>query len=212
MHIHEAVLSGSPAGLAVLGAGIVATVVGTAIGLRRLHDEQLPRVAVVTAVFFVVSLIHVPLGITSAHLVLNGLVGLLLGWVAFPSLLVALLLQALLFGHGGLLALGINTLTMALPAVICYYVCGSWVAGLPRGRAIAAAFLAGALGVLGGAVLTAGALWIAGEEFTLLARAVVAFHLVLAVVEGLVTGSVVLFIRQVRPELFALALHAPAYR
>lgn len=210
MHLHEAVLSGSTAGLAELGVGAVAAAIGTAIGLRRLDDEQLPRVAVVTAAFFVISLIHIPLGVTSAHLVLNGLVGLLLGWVAFPSLLVALLLQALLFGHGGLLALGVNTVTMAVPAVVCHYLCGPWVAGPSAGRALAGAVLAGAVGVLGGAVLTAVVLWIAGEEFSILAGAVIGFHLVLAAVEGLVTGSVVLFVRQVRPDLFVLTLHAPA--
>lgn len=214
MHIHEAMLTGSAAGIAVLCAGAAGTSVGTVIGLRQLEeDEQIPRVAVVTSAFFVVSLIHVPLGVTSVHLVLNGLVGLVLGWTAFPALLVALLLQALLFGYGGLLALGINTLTMALPAVVCYYLYGPWL--LPRqpgasgiqpvlpsrgvtfGIGVAAGFTA----VLLGAVLTAGALWVAGEGFELLAGAVLGMHAVVAIVEGVITGSVVLFLRRVRPEL-----------
>ena len=121
MHIHEAVLAGSPAGIAVLCAGAVGTGVGTMLGLRAIEQEQVPRVALVTSAFFVVSLIHVPLGVGSVHLVLAGLVGLMLGWAAFPALLIALLLQAVLFGHGGLLALGVNTLTMGLPAVAVHY-------------------------------------------------------------------------------------------
>jgi cobalt/nickel transport system permease protein len=39
----------------------------------------------------VASLIHVPIGPSNAHLILNGLVGLLLGWGAFPAILVALI-------------------------------------------------------------------------------------------------------------------------
>ena len=62
-----------------------------------------------------------------------------------------------------------------------------------------------------GALLTATALWLAGDEFQLLAWAVVGFHLAVAMVEGLITGSVVLFLRQVRPELLTLALHAPCH-
>jgi cobalt/nickel transport system permease protein len=221
MHIHEAMLTGSSAGIAVLGIGAVGTCLGTAAGLRRLEDEQIPRVAVVTSAFFVVSLIHVPLGVTSVHLVLNGLVGLVLGWAAFPALLVALLLQALLFGYGGLLALGINTLTMALPGVICYYLFGPWLVPCRDGASrmqgampsktvtFLAGSAAGFAAVLLGALLTATALWLSGEEFELLAGAVLGMHTVVAIVEGLITGSVVLFLRRVRPELLMFHLATP---
>jgi len=201
MHIHEAVLSGSPEGVAVLCAGAVVTAAGTTLGLRKMDYEQAPRVALVTSVFFVVSLIHLPIGPTSVHLVLNGLVGLLLGWAAFPALLVALLLQAVLFGHGGLLALGVNTLTMALPGVASYYLFRRLVAARREGLAFSASFAAGALATFLGALLTATALWLTGGEFELLATAVLAFHLAVAIVEGLITGSVILFVRKVRPEL-----------
>ena len=90
MHIAEGVLSP-----AVLGAGAVLAVAGTALGLRRLEYDRLIGVGILSAAFFVGSLIHVPIGLASAHLVLNGLVGVLLGWAAFPSILAALLLPAL---------------------------------------------------------------------------------------------------------------------
>ena len=89
MHIAEGVLSP-----AVLGGGAVLALAGTAQGLRRLEYDRLVTVGILSAAFFVASLIHVPVGLASAHLVLNGLVGVLLGWAAFPSILVALLLQA----------------------------------------------------------------------------------------------------------------------
>ena len=207
MHLHEAVLSGSPEGIAVLCVGAVGTVAGTVLGLRAMDHEQVPRVAMVSAVFFVVSLIHVPLGVTSVHLVLSGLVGLLLGWTAFPALLVALLLQAVLCGHGGLLALGVNTLAMALPAVLVYYGFGRATKSDHQTLAFVAGCGAGAAAMLGSALLMAAALWSAGEAFELAAKAVFGFHLAVAVVEGLVTGTVVVFLRQVRPELLRLALH-----
>ncbi len=86
------------------------------------------------AAFFVASLIHVPIGPSNVHLILNGIVGLLLGWAAFPAILIALVLQAMLFQYGGISTLGVNTIIMALPAVTC---------GLLLGRAAADAFRLG---------------------------------------------------------------------
>lgn len=210
MHIDEGVLSNSPEGIIVLSAGAVVAAAGTAWALRKMDYERVPRVAMLSSAFFVVSLIHVPLGLTRVHLVLNGLVGLMLGWAAFPALLIALFLQAILFGYGGLTALGINTVTMALPALVCYYLFRRPVASRSDFVAYTAAFAAGALAVLLAALLTASALWVTGKEFRLFAGAVIGFHLAVAAIEGLVTGSVVLFLRKVRPELLKAPLLAPA--
>ena len=116
MHIADGILSGP-----VLLGGAALAAGGVALGLRKLDYERVPQVAVLSSVFFVSSLIHAPVGPASMHLVLNGLTGVILGWAAFPAILVALFLQAVLFGYGGLTALGVNTLNMALPAVVCYY-------------------------------------------------------------------------------------------
>ena len=81
MHVSEGILDAP-----VLLAGAVVAAAGTAIGLRRLKAETVPRVGVMAAAFFVASLVHVPVGGSSVHLVLNGLAGLLLGWAVFPAL------------------------------------------------------------------------------------------------------------------------------
>jgi cobalt/nickel transport system permease protein len=209
MHIHEAVLAGSPEGIAVLSIGAAGAAVGTYLGLRRLDYERVPQVALLSAAFFVVSLIHVPLGGTSVHLVLNGLIGLVLGWTAFPALLIALLLQAVMCQHGGLLALGVNTLNMALPGVVAYYLFHRAVTWRSDALVFLAGLGAGALAVLLAAALTASALWVAGEEFVLFAEAAFAFHLGVGVVEGLITASVVMFLRKVRPELLEVPLLVP---
>ncbi|MGA9478386.1 MAG: cobalt transporter CbiM, partial [Desulfobacterales bacterium] len=116
MHISEGVLS---APVLVTGAALAAS--GTAIGLKKIDYDHLARVGILSATFFVASLVHVPIGPSSVHLILNGIVGLLLGWAAFPAILVALLLQAVFFQFGGITTLGANTIIMALPAVICFY-------------------------------------------------------------------------------------------
>ncbi len=111
----------------VLGAGAALAVAGLAIGLRTMDYEKLPEVAVLSSVFFIASLIHVPVGVSSAHLILNGISGVLLGWLAFPAIFVGLALQAVLFEFGGLTTLGVNTFNMAFPAVIVGFLCRHFI-------------------------------------------------------------------------------------
>ncbi len=148
-HLPDGVLS---APLLIGGAAVSATLL--ALALRRLDDTRVPQAAVLAAAFFVSSLISVPVGPASVHLLLNGLMGLLLGWLAVPALLVALALQLIFFGHGGLTALGVNTFNLAVPALLVALLLRPWL----RRRSpplfwIGAA--AGALGVLGTAGLVA---------------------------------------------------------
>ncbi len=195
MHISEGALSAP-----VLIAGAVVAVAGTAVGLRKVTGEMVPRVGVMAATFFVASLIHVPVGVSSAHLILNGLAGLLLGWAVFPALLVGLFLQAVLFQFGGLTTLGVNTTTMALPAVVCYLVFRPL---LRRGTTASgvAAFGAGALSVLLAGVLVAVALTLSGDAFASAAKAILVVHLPIAAIEGTICVLCVAFLRKVRPEL-----------
>ena len=146
MHISEGVLSAP-----VLITGATLTAAGVAVGLRKMANESIPQVAVLTSAFFVASLIRIPLGPSAVHLVLNGLLGLLLGWAAFPAILVGLLLQGLIFQFGGLTTLGINTFIMAAPAIICHYL---FARGIAQRNSSVAASLAFACGF--GAVITDG--------------------------------------------------------
>lgn len=204
MHITEGVLSAP-----VLAMGAAATATGLWLGLRRLNEDRLVLAAALAAVFFIGSLIHVPLGPGSVHLLLNGLAGLLLGWVAFPVIFVGLLLQALLFQFGGLLVLGVNTTAVALPAVICGLILRPWLA---RGgkTALLAALLAGSGTVLGTALLSGMALAMTDQGFLTAAKLVVLAHLPLAAVEGAVALSVVAFLGRARPELLTCGLPSVA--
>lgn len=133
-------------------------------------------VAILWAAFFVASLIHVPIGPSSVHLLLNGLMGLLLGWPAFPAILVGLLLQALLFQFGGLTVLGVNTFNVAAPAVASFYLLRGL---LPLGGLVGmvSAFACGAVTVLLTALLTALSLAFSGEAFLTTAKLVVPVHI-----------------------------------
>lgn len=196
MHIAEGILSPP-----VLAAGALITVAGTGIGLYRLQPDEVPKAGVLAAAFFVASLIHVPLGPTSAHLVLNGLLGVVLGWGAFPAILVGLTLQALFFGAGGLTVLGVNTATMALPAVLCYYLFRRWTHAAAGARAFGAGAAAGALAIALASILTAATFLATGRDFVATAIALLVAHIPLLFLEGLVTGSAVSFLQRVRPEV-----------
>jgi cobalt/nickel transport system permease protein len=210
MHIFEGVLSVTPHGQEVWLGGAAVAAVGTAIGLYKMDYERIPRVAVLSSTFFVASLISVPMGPTSVHMVLNGLMGLVLGWCAFPAVLVALVLQAVMFSIGGPTTLGVNTVIMALPAVMCHYLFRYAVQSRYQPAVFAGGFAAGALGILLGATLNATALSLAATSFEVLAQAVWLWHLPVALIEGLVTGSVVVFLRKVRPEVLDAPFLAPA--
>jgi cobalt/nickel transport system permease protein len=88
------------------------------LNARNLSDAEIPRLALLSAVFFVASSIHLPAGPTSVHLLLNGLVGIVLGRRAVLAITVGLVLQAALIGHGGFYSLGVNICNMTLPAYL----------------------------------------------------------------------------------------------
>jgi len=199
LHLAEGILTPE-----VLAAGAIATAGGTVIGLYKLDADDLPKAAMMSAAFFVASLIHIPLGVTSAHLVLNGLMGLMLGWAAFPAILTALTLQMVFFGHGGLTTLGVNTFAMAAPAIMCYLAFHVPMRDAGRRAALTIGMLSGALAIAGSGLLNALALVASGDEFRVAAGAILVAHLPIMVIEAFVTSSVVAFLVKVRPE----ALHA----
>jgi ABC-type Co2+ transport system permease subunit len=114
-------LLGGFVGLAVLAGGaVVIDWFRRVVRGRDVREEEIAQVGVLTAAFFVASQIHVPLGPTSVHLLLNGLLGVMLRWRAALAIPVGLLLQAALFGHGGFTTLGVNSCVLTLPALAAW--------------------------------------------------------------------------------------------
>ena len=198
MHISEGILSP-----AILTAGGVLSFTGTAIGLKKLDYDKVMSVSLLTATFFVASLIHVPLGPGSVHLVLGGLMGILLGWICFPVILVALFLQMIFFQYGGLVVLGVNTTIMAFPAVICSYLFRSWFKQNGKKRQ-AAAFSCGFLSVLLSSLLMALALFSTDRGFFQASLLIIAAQIPLMFIEGIITMFAVSFLAKVQPDFLQI--------
>jgi len=124
-----------------------------------LKKREVPVLAIGAAFCFTIMMFNLPIpGGSSAHAVGAVLLTILLGpWAACIGVSVALMIQALMFGDGGVLAIGANCFNMA---VVMPWV-GYWTYQLIKGkadtlstRAIVAAFIAGYLGLNAAALIT----------------------------------------------------------
>lgn len=206
MHIVDGALS-----IPVVAGGALLAAAGIGLGLRQLPLEKIPAAGVLSATFFVSSLIHVPIGPSSVHLIMNGLAGLVLGWAAFPALFVGLLLQAVFFGFGGLLVLGVNTVNIALPAVLVHYLCRHGVGAASPTRAALWGGLGGGLAIALTTACVAVALALTGDEFLAAAKLVFFAHIPVMAVEALLSAGAVLLVRRVKPELFGALFQENVY-
>jgi len=204
MHISDGILSGP-----LLAAGFGGTAVLAAITMRRMDMEEIPKVSVITAMFFVASLIHVPIGFSSVHLILNGLAGVVLGMRAFPAIMLGIILQAILFGHGGVSVIGVNSVMMGGGGLLAY---GVWQLrhyfSFAHKEVVFGA-LAGGTGVLVSGLILAMALLTTGEEFMATAGGVLAAHVPIVIIEAIVAGYCAGFLMRVKPHLLAGYKPAP---
>jgi cobalt/nickel transport system permease protein len=169
-----------------------------------------PLMGVVGAFIFAVQMVNfsIPGTGSSGHLGGGLLLAVLLGpHAALITMASVLVIQSLFFGDGGLLALGCNILNLGfIPAFIAYLLVYKPIAGTGTDRrrlawgSVAAAVLGlqlGALGVVLETYLSSVSLVPLGT-FLLLMLPV---HLAIGIVEGLVTFSILLFVRKALPEL-----------
>ncbi|MHB1418419.1 MAG: energy-coupling factor ABC transporter permease [Bacillota bacterium] len=211
MHIAEGML---PAPYALAYTGIAAVCVAKGINdyLKRAakHTSAKQMVGVLTAAIFVISLLPIPVPIagTSSHPAGSPLAAILMG--TFPGVMmsmVALLFQALLFGHGGISTLGANTLTLGLLGG------GSACLVFRLGRRLGwgLGWSAGMAGFIGDLVIYLGAaaqlaMALHGRQsfwpfFWGILAAYMPTQLPLAVLEGLFTGKVLVYIHQQRRDI-----------
>lgn len=207
MHIPDGML---PAEVCI--AGYAGTAVLTWFSIRKALKSSndsakvVSRASVMAAAFFVVSWIHIPIPPVSVHPILAGLMGILLGWVSFPAILVGLFFQAAMFGHGGFTTLGVNALSMGSGALLAAGVFRV-LSRLRSDGSLLPGFCAGFAGVLAAVVLTGGVLLFTIPEYldadmeisTILALSLA--YLPLAVAEGIFTALVARFLIKVRPDM-----------
>ena len=135
--------------------------------------------------------------------------GLLLGWAATPAIFVALLLQLMFFGFGGLLVLGVNTFNMALPALLVAVTLRPILLnqlakheGVSQSFAVTIGVLAGAIAVAMTTVLLGASLIISGQEFAIMTKVILATNIPLMIIEACVTGVVISFLVRTAPKTF----------
>ena len=190
MHISEGVLSAP-----VLLAGWAVTAPAVAAILWRVKQSEIPRIACFSALFFVASFVHLPVGVSSMHLMLSGLVGAFLGSRAILAIFVALFLQGVFFGFGGLSVLGVNTAVIGFPAVL-----GGLFAAAAKAQELKARtqkiylFLAGLVPIVCSMLLLDLVLFISGREFFAIATLISLEGAILAVLEGIITLFALSFI------------------
>ncbi len=207
VHISDGILS-----LPVLAAGWAITIALIAVALwwskrRGNVEEEIPKLSVMTAAFFVASLIHIPVGPTCVHFMLNGLVGVILGILAYPAIFIGLVLQAVLFQHGGITTIGVNTVNMGVGALIAFAIfrVGSMYGSLVVRKELSAwifGALAGGVAVFLTVIFTAVSLILTSREaFFAVAITLMLAHIPIMIIEAIVTGSIVVFLLKVKPEL-----------
>lgn len=195
-HIPDGVLSAP----VLIGGGVLAAG-GVGLALRKLDESNIPRTAIFSAVFFVASLIVVPVGPSSVHPLLTGLMGLFIGVLTIPAVLVGLTLQLVFFGFGGLTTLGINTVNIAFPGVVFGLAFAPLVARCNWRVAGVLAALCGALTTLATGGLVALSLAASASAYVPAAKVLLATYIPLMIGEALITGFAVAFVKRVRPEL-----------
>lgn len=199
MHLSEGVLH-TP----TLIAGYVTAIVGMTIGLKKIEGQKLPLVALFAAAFFVAGTIHIPVGVGSVHLILNGIAGLFLGWAVFPAFLIALVLQLLLFSFGGFSVLGINLCIMALPAVAVHYLLKPYfIENATNKRLGIIGGLSGVIGVGGAAMLASLVLALdGGATYLHLIGLLLISHLPVFVVDSLISISILTLLVKMRASIY----------
>lgn len=196
MHIADGVLSTT---VAVATSGITAATL--VYSIKGIKEEEIPKTSLMAGVFFAVSLISIPIGPSTIHPLFAGLLGVILGRRAPLAIFVGLLLQAVLFQHGGLTTLGANTLMLAVPALLSYK-----LFYYMHKRHV---FLRGAL--VGGSSVVFIVLLLTilllltdfrfGEGTFSVINILIVGHLPLAAIEALVTGSALNLLHWAKPEI-----------
>ncbi|MEU4397504.1 energy-coupling factor ABC transporter permease [Micromonospora orduensis] len=222
MHISNGIINGPVA--AVFAALALAALTLCVLRARRDLDDRLaPMAGLVAAFIFAVQMLNFPIftaGV-SGHLLGGALAAMLVGpWVGALCVAVVLVVQALIFGDGGVAMLGLNITNMALlGTAAAYLLIALLLRVLPRtpaGLAVTA-FVAAMLSVVVASQGFVVQYWLGGTtdlggNLAGLAGTMAGVHLLIGIGEGLITATTVLTVAKVRPDLvYALrSLRTPA--
>lgn len=229
MHIPDGYLS--PATCAALyGASAPFWYVALERVKKALHTRLIPRLSLFAAFSFVIMMFNLPLpGGTTGHAVGIGLAAVVLGpWAAMLAVSVAIVVQALFFGDGGITAIGANCFNMAIAGAIVAYGTYRLIAGrseITSTRRAVAAGIAGYCAVNVSALLAAlefgiqpflyhdasGAPLYCPYPLSVTIPAMMLGHLTIAgVAEAFVSSGVIAFLQRSDPSVLQRASLPPA--
>jgi cobalt/nickel transport system permease protein len=173
---------------------------------KEMNEDKIPIIAVLAAGIFAIQSFNLPIAMgTSGHLVGGALAAIILGspFAAIFILTLVLIVQALLFGDGGITTMGANILNMGvIGGFVGYYSYHSLIALVknPYISAVVAAWLACVISALVCAVM----MYLAGT-FPLVPglMAMGIYHAVIGVIEGIITAVILYLLASSRPDLIA---------
>ena len=214
MHMADALLS--PAVGGAMWAASAGTIAYCSAKVRQDPDDhKVPLMGVLGAFIFAAQMINftIPATGSSGHLGGGLLLTVLLGpHAAFLTIASVLVVQALFFADGGLLALGCNIFNLGFfPAFIAYPLVYRRLVGVGggQGRMTAATIVTAVAGLLLGAfgvVLETVASGVSSLPFATFVALMLPIHLVIGVVEGVVTATVISFVCRARPDILHCSL------
>ena len=218
MHVPDGFLN-IPVSLAAYAAAAV--VLGVAVVKARSDlDDRTAPLAGLTAVFiFAAQMLNFPVAAgTSGHLLGGALAAILVGpWVAMLVVTVVLTVQALLFADGGLTALGINIVNMAIVTSVVGWLVfrlGVRFVKTPKGAAVLAG-VAAFVSVPASAMAFAAEYSLGGTapvSLAAVATAMGAVHILIGIGEAVITGLVVAAVLASRPDIVAGVRDTPLAR
>ena len=135
----------------------------SAVAVRKVKNEvsarNIPYLGMAAAFSFIIMMFNLPVpGGTTGHAVGSAVIAILFGpWAAMIAVSVALIIQALIFGDGGITAIGANCFNMAVFMPFAAYYIFKLISNKPPGktRVYIAAFISGYLSLVMTAILTA---------------------------------------------------------
>lgn len=172
---------------------------------KTVDEKAVPLMAMLAAGIFLAQMINFPVGFgTTGHLIGAALAVYMLGpLAAMVVMTVILLIQGLVFGDGGLTALGLNILNMAIIAPLTAYGIftlanrAKWSVPIAAWASVMAAAAACAFELAASYTLSGGAYGITGS---LAIPAMLGYHAIIGIGEALITGGVIAYLAKVAPE------------
>jgi cobalt/nickel transport system permease protein len=209
MHIPDGFVN-----IPVAAATYVASGGSLAYAVRRTNEElgekQVPLMGVMGAFIFAAQMLNFPVaGGTSGHLIGGALAAILLGpWAGMLIMASVLIVQALIFQDGGLVALGANVFNMGVVACLVGYYVFTWLKrllGEGTQGAVISGFVAAWTSVVMAAIVCALELAISGTSaLAVVLPAMTLVHILIGVGEGLITVAVLAFLAATRRDLLQL--------